>query len=172
MNAKLIMRSLGAAAVLAVVGAVGCGGGSDADAGKKGTKASAPTPAERPAPPDLVGTYSRTLKPADLPANPPPELTERAERWTLKIANTGGPGNGPRLTLINDQLGVLETSRIGVVEHRILLHEQECAAAPAPVESEYTWQRSAQTLRFTAVKNGCKDQVAQTLLTTGSWTAR
>jgi hypothetical protein len=171
MKARLIMRSrlwLGTAALLAVAGAVGCGGDSDSDAGKKGAK----TQAERPAPPDLVGTYSRTLKRADLPANPPPELTVRAERWSLKIANTGGPGNAPSLTLINDQLGVLEASRIGVIGNRILLHDQGCAAAAATVESEYMWKRSAQTLRFTVVKNGCKDKVALTLLTAGSWTVR
>jgi hypothetical protein len=113
-----------------------------------------------------------TLERGDLPANPPAELTDRADRWTLKIANAGGPNNAPALTLINDQLGPLESSRFGLIGTRILLHEEECAVAPAPVESEYTWERSAKTLRFTAVKNGCNDKVALTLLTAGPWAKR
>ncbi len=173
MKAKLIIRSRAsftAAALLAAAGVAGCGG--DSDAGKSGAKASTATQAERSAPPDLVGTYSMTLKRRDLPANPPPELTDRAEKWSLKIANTGGPDNGPALTLINDQLGVLESSRLGVIGNRILLHNEECAAGPALVESEYTWQRSANTLRFRVVKNGCKDKVALTLLTAEPWSKR
>lgn len=113
-----------------------------------------------------------TLKRSDLPADPPPELTDRAERWTLKIANTGGPNNARALSIVNDQLGPLESSRFGVIGDRILLHGEECAVAAAPVESEYTWKRSGKTLRFTAVKSGCKDKVALTLLTAEPWAKR
>jgi hypothetical protein len=159
-----------AAALLIAATVAGCGG--DSDEGKKSAEPSAPKRAERSAPAELVGTYSMTLKRSDLPANPPQELTDQAERWTLKIANTGGPNNARALTLINDQLGPLESSRFGVIGGRILLHEEECAVAPAPVESEYTWKRSGKTLRFTTLKNGCRDKVALTLLTAEPWTKR
>jgi hypothetical protein len=127
---------------------------------------------EEPAPADLVGTYAMTLKPSDLPPNPPPELTVQAEKWTLEIANNGGLNDGRAFTIINDQLGALESSRFGVVGDRILLHDEECAVASAPVESEYRWRVSGKTLRFTEVKNGCKDKVALTLLTAEPWTKR
>jgi hypothetical protein len=159
-----------AAALLICASAAGCGDNSDE--GKKKADSSAKAPAERLAPAELVGTYSMVLKPTDLPANPPPELTDRAERWTLKIANTGGPNNSPALALTNDQLGLLESSRLGVIGNRILLHDEECAVAPALVESEYRWERDGTTLRFTAVKSGCKDKVSLTLLTAEPWAKR
>lgn len=158
------------AALLMAATTAGCGDSSDDTS--KGATSTKPKQAERTAPAALVGTYSMTLKRGDLPANPPPELTDQAERWTLKIANTGGLNNGPALTLINEQLGPLESSRFGVIADRILLHEEECAVAPGPVESEYTWKRRGNILRFTAVKNGCKDEVALTLLTAEPWTKR
>ena len=76
---------------------------------------------------DLVGTYAMTLKPSDVPPNPPPELTDRAEKWTLKVANSGHPNGGRAFTIINDQLGKLESSNFGVVGDRILLHKEECS---------------------------------------------
>ena len=51
----------------------------------------------------------------------------------------------------------------------ILLHEEECAVATAPVESEYSWQISGDTLRFSEITNGCEDDVALTLLTSEPW---
>jgi hypothetical protein len=154
-------------AIVLAVAAVGCGGD---DNGGSATVAS--SPAQGTVPADLVGTYAMTLKPSDVPPNPPPELTDRAEKWTLKIANTGGPDNGPAFTIINDQLGTLESSRLGVDGDRILLHEEECAVAPAPVESEYRWRRSGKTLLFTEITNGCKDDVVLTLLTSEPWLKR
>jgi hypothetical protein len=110
-----------------------------------------------------------TLRSRDLPRDPPPELTDRAENWTLKIANTGGVGNGSAITLVNKQLGTLESSRFGVVGDRIRLHNEECAANSGTVESEYRWKLSGKTLRFTAVKNDCRDKVALTLFTAEPW---
>ena len=156
-------------AILLTIAGGGCGGDDDKDSG---SKAAAPSPAEEPAPADLVGTYAMTLKPSDLPTSPPPELTDHAEKWTLEIANSGGLNDGRALTIINDQLGTLESSRFGVVNASILLHDEECAVAPAPVKSEYRWKLSGKTLRFTEVKNGCKDKVALTLLTAEPWTKR
>lgn len=59
-----------------------------------------------------------------------------------------------------------------MVGDRILLHDEECAVSTAPVESEYRWARGGKTLRFTEVKNGCKDQVVLTLLTSEPWLSR
>jgi hypothetical protein len=167
MRNHLMLIAVAAIVLVFVVG--GCGGDDD----KKGAKAPSPGAAEKPAPADLLGTYAMTLKPSDLPPNPPQELTDRAEKWTLKIANSGHPSDGRAFTIINDQLGKLESSRFGVVGDRILLHEEECALTPAVgVESEYRWKLSGKTLRFTEVKNGCKDKVVLTLLTAEPWTKR
>jgi hypothetical protein len=155
--------------VLLAVAAGGCGGNDNKESG---SKAAAPRPAENPAPADLVGTYGVTLKPRDIPPNPPPELTDRAEKWTLKVANSGHPNGGRAFTIINDQLGKLESSNFGVIGNRILLHNEECAVAAAPVESEYEWKLRGKTLRFTEVKNGCKDKVVLTLLTSEPWFKR
>jgi hypothetical protein len=156
--------------VVVVPALVGCG--DDAREHGTGGQSSPPAQSERSAPQALAGTYKMVLKHADLPPDPPPELTDRAEKWTLKIENTGGRNGGPGLALINDELGTLESSPFGVIGDRILLHAEECAVAPAPVESAYTWKRSANTLTFRALKNGCKDEVALTLLTAEPWTKR
>jgi cell division septation protein DedD len=151
------------------VAAGGCAGN---DNNEGSSKATAPRPAGDSAPADLVGTYGMTLKPSDVPRNPPQELTDRAEKWTLKIANSGHPNGGRAFTIINDKLGKLESSNFGVVGNRILLHNEECAVAAAPVEGEYRWKLRGKKLRFTEVKNGCKDKVALTLLTSEPWFRR
>jgi hypothetical protein len=171
MTTKFTGAGLAAVAALAL-SLAGCGDDGGGGASKGTTATSAPKLVERPAPAGLVGTYSMTLKRGDLPSNPPRELTDQAERWTLKISNTGGPDNAPALTLINDKLGTLESSRLGVIGERIRLHGEQCAVGPALVESEYEWRRSAKALRFIAVKNGCKDKVALTLLTAEPWIKR
>jgi hypothetical protein len=150
---------------LVPVSAAGCG-----DDKKDDSPAKAGQSAEGPAPQQLVGEYSMTLKTADLPPDPPPELTEGSKKWTLKIANTGGPGNGPALTIVNDELGALESSHLGVAGQRLVLHDEECAATGEPVQSEYSWAVSGKTLTLTGAKGGCPDKVAATLLTANAWT--
>ena len=157
-------------AAIAVAAAAAAGCGSDDDNAKQ---------AEQAPPPALLGTYSMNLSAADLPADPPPELTDRADRWTLKITASGGPNDKPALTLVNDRLvklqsaeaAVLESSQLGVAGDRIVLHGEACSAG-APVESTYSWRRTGAALRLTVVKNGCADKVAQTLLTAHPWAKR
>jgi hypothetical protein len=50
-----------------------------------------------------------TLEPEDVPADPPPELTDQAEHWTLEISAGGSVDGGPGFTIINDKLGILES---------------------------------------------------------------
>lgn len=143
--------------------ATGCGGGS--------SSSSTSTVAEGPAPAELAGTYSTTLKPADLPSKLPPELADGGLKWTLEIANSGGPADGPALTIASDTQGVLESPSLGVAGDRILLHDEECAkpTGDALVESEYSWSVDGNALTIDAVKNGCPDQIAETILTSEPW---
>ena len=159
----------GAALCLALALASGCG---DDDDGGDGSSDKPKQPSEAAAPPELAGEYGMTLRSADLPPDPPPELTDGSKTWTLKIANSGGPGNGRVLTILNDDLGALEASNFGVAGQRILLHKQECAATGGEVESEYTWKVEGDKLTFTGGEGACSDKVALTLLTANPWTRK
>lgn len=162
-------RALRVGGIATLLAMSACGGGDTS------SKSSAPT---TPAVPEsLLGTYSMTLKASDLPPSPPPELTDRAERWTLKITSSGSPTGGPSLELINDQLGSLEQPALRVQGRRLLLKDEECASTSGTepytyVKSEYSWSVVGRQLRFSAVTIGCPDRVSSTLLTAGPWTRR
>lgn len=165
-RAARVLRVGGVATLLALSS---CGGGDDS------SKSSAMT---TPAVPEaLVGTYTMTLKASDLPPSPPPELTDQAEHWTMKITTSGAPTGGPALELINDALGSLEQPALRVHGHRLVLQHEECASTsgPAPytyVKSEYSWSIVGRHLRLSAVTVGCLDHVSRTLLTAEPWTRR
>jgi hypothetical protein len=165
-RAARVLRVGGVATLLALSS---CGGGDDS------SKSSAMT---TPAVPEaLVGTYTMTLKASDLPPSPPPELTDQAEHWTMKITTSGAPTGGPALELINDALGSLEQPALRVHGHRLVLQHEECASTsgPAPytyVKSEYSWSIVGRHLRLSAVMVGCPDHVSSTLLTAEPWTRR
>jgi hypothetical protein len=159
-----LRRSLTLSAI-ALVAAAGCGGSDDGSGG------SSKTPAEAPAPVDLVGTYTTTLKPADLPAGAPAELTSGSKQWKLTIANSGGVDDGPVFAIANGELGALENPSFGVKDDVILLHREECGAGGKPFyENAYRYELSGKTLTLTKVKNGCADKVAETILTSEGWT--
>jgi hypothetical protein len=162
-----------ASGAAALVLAAGCGGGGE----KK--KEKPPIPADTPvndppvaakksgAPQELLGQYSVKLPKKDLPKDAPEELTEGSETWTVTLADTGGPGEGPAFTIANDQLGALESSNFEVKDGRILIHEQECAQTGEPVESEWRYELKDDELTLTEGKGACPDEVASTILTSG-----
>src|SRR4051794_5944135 len=165
-RATRALRMGGAATLLAMSS---CGGGDTS------SKSSATT---TPAVPEaLLGTYTMSLKASDLPPSPPPELTDHAEHWTMKITTSGAPKGGPSLELINDELGSLEQPALRVHGDRLVLQHEECASTSgtAPytyVKSEYSWAVVDRRLRMTAVTVGCPDHVSSTLLTAEPWTRR
>jgi hypothetical protein len=163
-RATRLLRVGGAATLLAMSS---CGGGDNSSESSAMT-----TPA---VPRALLGTYTMSLKASDLPPSPPPELTDQAKHWTMKITTSGAPTGGPALELINDALGSLEQPELRVHGHQIVLQHEECAstsgAAPYRyVKSEYSWSIVGRHLRLSAVTVGCPDHVARTLLTAESWT--
>src|SRR4051794_27086208 len=102
--------------VPAVVVVAACGGGGDSSSSTAGASGGPP-------PANLVGTYKTTLKSSDLPPNPPPELTDGSNSWTIKIANKGGVNNGPVLVIANanDRFGTLEGSTLSVAGNTLFL---------------------------------------------------
>jgi hypothetical protein len=157
---------LATASVLLAVS--GCGSG-----GEKHTTAKAPTPAGGPAPAQLAGNWTMTLRASQLPPNPPPELKDAVgRRSTLHIANSGGIDNGRTLALGASGRDALENSAFGVQGDRILLHREICEAGGSTrfYENAYRWQVSGRRLTFTTVTNRCPDRVAVTLLTANPWT--
>jgi hypothetical protein len=156
--------------VVALV-AAGCGGGKKKE--KPPIPADTPVndPAIKPeksnAPKELLGQYSVKLPKKDLPKDAPQELTEGSETWTVTLAETGGPGEGPAFTIANDQLGPLESSNFEVKQDRILLHEEECAQTGEAVESVWRWKLKGDELTLTEEKGACPDKVASTILTSG-----
>lgn len=149
------MRSTPAAVLGACVLALaGCGGGSSSDEG---------------VPTELVGTYTTTLEPADIPANAAPEL--EAGDWELVIATSGAPDDGPALAINHPTKGNLEAPGLTVDGGTLKLEQEECAQKVGYVfyDNEYSWKLDGSTLTLTTVKNDCPDRVAETILTSHPW---
>ena len=146
--------------------------GSDDKGSSDATTSTARPAAGGPAPPQLAGKYAMTLTRADLPPNPPPELSDGLGQWTLLIANSGGINNGRVLSLAYKSRGGLENPAFAVSGDRITLLREECAAGgnSAFYDNVYRWKASGRTVRFTTVSNRCPDHVAETLLTAHPWT--
>ena len=144
----------------------GCGGASGA-----ATRTSAPAARAPAVPATLVGRFTTTLRRSDLPANPPPELTHGSSTWQLTVARSGGIDNGPAVTIANATLGVLESSNFAAQGGTVLLRHENCTAGGNWhfYDNRYRYTVSGGTLRFITVSNGCRDKVAQTILTSRPW---
>src|SRR5262245_21932030 len=144
------------AIILSVAVTAGCGGGSgESDA----------IPAE------LVGTYTTTLQPGDIPSTAPPDL--KTGEWKLVIATSGGLDDGPGLTIRpSTQEGSFEAPGLTVDGDTLKLEQEECLEKSGVVfyDNEYSWQLDGSTLTLTTVKNQCPDRVAETVLTSQPWT--
>jgi hypothetical protein len=136
-----------------VVALAACGGGSSSS---------------EAVPSELVGTYTTTLEPADIPAGAAPEL--EPGDWELVIATSGAPDDGPALAINQPTKGNLEAPGLTVDGDTLKLEQEECAQKVGYVfyDNEYSWKLDGSTL--TTVKNDCPDRVAETILTSNSWT--
>jgi hypothetical protein len=161
-----IRLACAAVAAIATV-AIGCGG-DDNNAGDSPAKRQS-RPATVPA--ELLGSYATTLRRADLPHNPPPELTDGSRTWKLTIAKSGSIGNGPALTIANDELGVLESSNFVAEQGTLVLRKEECAAGGTEhfSDNKYRYALASDRLRFSTISNSCADKVAETILTGRPW---
>jgi len=137
----------------------GCGGGGDEGV-----------------PAQLVGTYTTTLEAGDIPENPAPELKNAAGEWELVIATSGAPDGGPALAINHPEEGNLEAPGLTVDGDQFLLEDEECAAGPdgsyAFYDNAYRWALDGSTLTLATVENECSDHVAETILTSNTWTKK
>lgn len=150
-------------AALALAG-LGCGGDDESSSATTTPQAVAPPPAA------LLGTYTTTLKRSDVPEPAPPEL-DGQYRWTLRITKDGGPDDKPALTIVKPPDDVLESSAMAVSGDKLELSGEECAQTMGDsiVSSSYMWKAEGDALRLTAVKHGCADKVAETILSAEPW---
>ena len=168
---RVVMRCVRPALASFVVVLAGCGSGDSDETGDTATTAA--ESASGPAPDSLAGSYEVTLKPTDLPPNPPPELTDGPPDWRLEIANSAGPSGSRRFAILNKDLGLLEESDFGVAGNTIALKQEECASGAGGYDyydNEYRFELHGNSLSFTTVSNSCPDQVAETILTSRAWT--
>jgi hypothetical protein len=154
------------AALVAALGVVsGCGSGSH------------PAPTSSPqysgsgseAPAQLTGTYTATISRQDRTGAPrPAELP--IGRWTLIIANTGGPNNGRALTVGPGDTGGV-SFRFGAGGSHVAIGCNDDQDLPTAGSQTYTWSISGGTLRLTAVSPRCTHGGAnnQLILTSHRW---
>ena len=145
----------GVLVLLVALAGVGCGGSSNDSA----------------VPPELVGSFTTTLKSSDLPADPPAEINDAGMNWTLTIAETGAADGGPVLAIGTDTQGNLESSSLRVEGDKLLIDHEVCAASGSTVsyDNEYLWALEGGTLTISPKVNQCEDDVALTILTSQPW---
>jgi hypothetical protein len=170
--ARAMRRSLLMLGLAAMGVCLSACGGSNSSAPATTSEGEAETSSTGTVPPELLGTWTTTLKESDLPANAPPELTDAATEWELQIAETGGTDNGPVLSIVNPELGQLEGPTLQVQGNQLKLLQEECAATGETefFDNAYSYEIQGNTLRITTVSNQCSDHVAETILTSEPWT--
>ena len=124
-----------------------------------------------------MGTYTTTLRDADLPRPVEDEFAECGLKWKMTIATSGGPDDGPVLTLFNrdepERCGRLEGPSLRIDGDTLLLKNEECEQHGVGFlfyDNEYGWKLDGQTLTLTTVKNRCAEGSAETILTSQPWT--
>ena len=166
---RFILASMLASVVFLAASA--CGGSDESEPARTSEAATTETAAGEPIPDALIGTWSTTLRPADIPADAPPELAG-TKKWQLEIAESGGFEDGPVLSIVNRELGQLEGPALEVDGDRLLLKQEECAAGGdiAFYDNEYSYTLTGSKLTITTISNQCPDRVAETILTSRPWT--
>jgi hypothetical protein len=165
------MPTLLVAAAAGLLLLAGCGDDGSSASKEPATTTSTPPAKAVGVPAELIGTYRVHLTREDLPSKPPPELAPDSSPydWKVVIADKGGPNGGPGLSINNAKLGPLEGPALAVAGDELRLSNEECAGGENGytfVKSTYRWKLTGRTLRLTAVKQGCPDKIAETILTT------
>jgi hypothetical protein len=139
-------------------------GGSGESASTTTTVARAPAAHPR-VPPEMLGTWSTTLRKGDIPAkfaldNP----------FTVRITRDGGIDNAPAFTIADGKETLEgEVSTPVFAGDTVTLKQEGCFTDGVGYrfhDNVYRYALSGDTLRFTVVRNACKDRFAERVLTT------
>jgi hypothetical protein len=134
----------------------------------KTTSTVAAAPAKKPAaiPQELKGKWTTTLRKADAP----PGLRV-SNPFSVTIADSGGVDNGPAFTLADSEEAIEGETSVPVVNgNTITLRGEGCFEKDNVYrfyDNVYRYTISGDTLRFTVVKNACKDHWSESILTSG-----
>jgi hypothetical protein len=140
-------------------------GGSGEQAATTTTVARAPAAKAPEVPPELVGTWSTTLRRGDIPAtfalnNP----------FTVRITPDGGVDNAPAFTIADGKEPIEGEVSTPVFDgDTVTLKQEGCFTDGVGYrfhDNVYRYALSGDTLRFTVVRNACKDRFAERVLTT------
>jgi hypothetical protein len=148
--------------LVAALAPAACGGSDE----PKATSTAAAAPAKKPAalPQELKARWKTTLRKSDAP----PGL-RLSNPFSVIISDTGGVDNGPAFTLADAQESIEgETSVPVVTGDTITLRREGCFEKDNVYrfyDNVYRYTLSGDTLRFTVVKNACKDGIAESILT-------
>lgn len=140
-----------------------CGGSGEREAT---TPAKSQPATAKPAaiPEELLGTWTTTLRKSDVP----PRL-QLNNPFSVIIARDGGIDNAPSFTLADSTESIEgETSTPLFKGDTVTLHHEGCLDDDVGYrfyDNVYRYAVSGDTLRFSVVKNACKDREAESILT-------
>ena len=160
-------RHLAIPLLVAALAPAACGGSDKSTASTTASSA----PAQKPAalPQELKGTWKTTLRKADAP----PGL-KLSNPFSVTISDTGGVDGAPSFTVADSTQAIEgETSTPVVSGNTITLRREGCFVDGSGYrfyDNVYRYTISGDTLRFTVVKNRCKDRWAESILTSRPFT--
>ena len=140
-------------------------GGSGEPASTTTTVARAPAAKAPNVPPELLGTWSTTLRRGDIPAkfaldNP----------FTVRITRDGGVDGAPAFAIADGTETIEgEVSTPAFDGDTVTLRQEGCFTDGVGYrfhDNVYRYALSGDTLRFTVVRNACPDRFAERVLTT------
>jgi hypothetical protein len=144
-----------------------CGGSDEPSA----ATTARPVAAEKRAaiPRELIGTWTTKPGKGDVPAK-----FHLANRFSVTISPNGGVDGAPSFTLADSEEPIEgETSTPVVTGDTITLRHEGCFVEGSGYrfyDNVYRYVISGDRRSFTVVKNGCKDRLAESILTTRAFT--
>jgi hypothetical protein len=148
-----------------------CGGSDKPSVTATTTARPAATKTPAAIPRDLMGTWKTKLRTGDVPAK-----FHLANPFSVIISPNGGVDGAPSLTLADSRETIEgETSTPVVTGNTITLRHEGCFVEGSGYrfyDNVYRYAISGGSLRFTVVKNACKDHLAESILTTRAFTRR
>jgi hypothetical protein len=141
-----------------------CGGSGD-KAATTTTVARAPAAKAPQIPPELLGTWSTTLRKGDIP----PKF-HLDNPFTVRITKSGGVDGAPAFTIADGSEALEgETSVPVFAGDTVTLKQEGCFTDGVGYrfhDNVYRYALSGDTLRFVVVRNACRDRFAERILTT------